>query len=64
MECREAFCNCSTHCEGQGCEEAENMYRRMKQKDDNIEMNVDCSKCDCKDSKEVCNGKGCEAHAV
>lgn len=55
MVCRKDFCECSTHCEGQGCEEAEAAYRRRN--NDNIPMNVDCFKCD---SKDNCKGQACE----
>ena len=63
MECRKDLCNLSTACNGQACEEAESMYKRMEQKDDNIELEPDCSKCDCKDEKGFCDGRGCESHS-
>ena len=55
LSCNEDYCNCSTHCFGQGCEEAENAY--LFRNLDNIPLDNNCEKCLCKDD---CRGQGCE----
>lgn len=55
MTCRKNYCNCSTHCAGQGCEEAELAFQRRNA--DNIPLNNNCQKCNCKND---CHGQGCE----
>lgn len=55
LSCHKDYCSCSTHCEGQGCEEAENLH--LFKNKDNIPLDNNCEKCLCKDN---CKGQGCE----